>query len=73
MVGKRKRIRDAVRRAQKQGKHVNPKQLASCVGKIRHSTYEAAKSHNIEKGDSVKAYKCQFCPYYHVGRRPKKD
>lgn len=73
MVGKHKRIKTAVRQAQKRGKHLNPKQLASCTGKIRHSTYEAAKSHNAQKGDAVKAYKCKFCPYYHVGRAPKKD
>jgi len=72
MVGKRKRIRDTIRNAQKHGKHINPKELASCTGKIRHSSYEAAKEFNKEKGDAVKAYKCNFCPFYHVGRAPKK-
>jgi len=73
MVGKRKRIRNTIRTAQKHGVNLNPKELASCTGKIRHATYEIAKNFNIEKGDAVKAYKCHFCPFYHVGRAPKKN
>lgn len=66
MRGKRKRIRQALRRAKNP---VNPKYLASCQGKIRHASYEEAKLACVDKPDHVKPYKCTFCIYYHIGRR----
>lgn len=70
MKGKRTRIRQTIARAQRRGKHLNPKKLASCEGKIRY-TKEQAKA-RAEGVDTMKYYKCQFCPHYHVGRRPWK-
>lgn len=63
-IGKRKYIRQTIRN----GNGVtNPKQLASCYGKIR-MTKEAA--YDRAKGIStMKAYHCSFCGHYHVGRR----
>lgn len=68
MKGKRKRITKIQRRAQKLGRRVNTKELASCTGKQRHDTYEEAKARVEQRGVYVKAYKCQFCKYYHIGR-----
>jgi hypothetical protein len=66
MRGKRGDIRRRIRAGAKQSPH----ELASCYGKIRHSTYEAAVKNNAQKIGLVKAYKCKHCPYYHVGRKP---
>lgn len=66
---KRSRIRHTIAAAQKRGKHIDPKYLASCDGKIRFSK-EAAKA----KADSIstmKFYKCKFGDHYHVGRKPE--
>ena len=67
MIGKRKKIRQQLRN----GVAKSPKELASCTGKIRHSSYEAAKRSNDKKIAFVRPYKCEWCPFYHVGRRPK--
>lgn len=69
MGSKHNKIKAAIKKAQKRGKRIpNPKELASCTGKIRHETYEKAKEKNKSKEGLVKAYKCSFCSYYHVGR-----
>jgi len=60
-----------IKRKIRNGAKQSPHELASCYGKIRHSNYEAARTANANKIDFVKPYKCQHCPYYHVGRRPK--
>lgn len=70
MRGKRTRIRRTIAAAQKRGKHLNPKELAACYGKIRYSK-ERAKA-RAEGVSTMKFYKCKFCEYYHVGRRPRK-
>lgn len=64
---KRKNIKQQLSR----GSKFTAKQLASCIGKIRHSSYEIAKKNNTDKLTFVKPYKCKFCPYYHVGRKKK--
>lgn len=70
MSGKRSRIKKTIANAQKRGKHLDPKKLASCYGKIRHSNEHAkARANGI---DTMKFYKCRFCDYYHVGRAPWK-
>lgn len=68
MKGKRSIIRKKIASAQKRGKHLNPKYLASCDGKIRHSK-ESAKQRASEIS-TMKFYKCEFGDHYHVGRRP---
>lgn len=65
MGAKRSIIRKRIAKGAKQ----SPKELASCYGKIRHASYEAAKKANADKIDKVRPYKCKFCPFYHVGRR----
>ena len=72
MRGKRARIRTQLRTANRKGIMKNPKELASCYGKVRHSSYEAARNANAEKIEYVRPYKCGFCPFYHVGRRTAK-
>jgi len=62
-IGKRIYIR---RMVSKTGR--NPKYLASCYGKIRHSSYAEAKIAAQNTSSRVKAYKCKFCKNYHVGR-----
>lgn len=60
----RKRIR--IRRQVKQT-GIDPKEAASCYGKIRHDKREAyARAEGLS---TMKAYKCKYCPYFHVGRR----
>ena len=66
---KRTKIRATLRNAQKRGVVMDPKELASCVGKIRYTSYEDARSHNALKDYAVNPYKCKFCPNYHVGRK----
>jgi hypothetical protein len=70
MRGKRSKIRHTIAAAQRRGKVLNPKQLASCEGKIRF-TKERAKA-KADGVDTMKYYKCQFCSHYHVGRKPWK-
>ena len=65
MGSKKNMIRKRIARGSKQ----SAKELASCYGKIRHASYEAAAKKNEIKIDFVRPYKCKFCPYYHVGRR----
>lgn len=67
MGAKRARIRQQLRRAKKP---INPKYLAACYGKIRHTKDTAKKVVEAKEG-AVRAYKCQFCDWYHVGRRPR--
>lgn len=70
MRGKRSVIRQKIARAQKRGKHLDPKYLASCEGKIRYSKDGAkAKAAGIS---TMKFYKCEFGDHYHVGRKPWK-
>lgn len=70
MRGKRSKIRRTIAAAQRRGKHINPKYLASCDGKIRYSK-EHAKA-RAEGISTMKFYKCEFGDHYHVGRRPWK-
>lgn len=63
-IGKRKYIRKMVART---GRH--PKELASCYGKIRYSSYADAKTAADTKPERVKAYKCRYCANYHIGKR----
>lgn len=65
MGAKHSIIKAKIRNGAKQSAH----ELASCYGKIRHSSYESAKKMNESKINFVKPYKCQHCPFYHVGRR----
>ena len=45
----------------------DPKYYASCEGKLRRSKDDAyAMAHEV---DTMSAYKCRFCNYYHVGRK----
>lgn len=67
-MGKKKNY---IRQRKRRDCSVNTKELASCYGKIRHSDYEAAKRANAQKIEFVKPYKCKFCDFYHVGRRPR--
>lgn len=63
MGQKRQRIRKQVKQT-----GINPKEAASCYGKIRHTKDEAYQRANGLS--TMKAYKCEFCPHYHVGRAP---
>lgn len=63
MKGKRSKIRQQVRRSGK-----DPKYFASCYGKIRYDK-DGAKL-RAQGVDTMKFYKCRFCAYYNVGRKP---
>lgn len=65
-VGKKKYIKNRLKN-NKQG--LAPKYYASCYGKIRHTSYLDAKLASSEKPEIVKPYKCQYCQFYHIGRR----
>lgn len=65
MIGKKRLVRNLRRRGSKK----SSKELVSCTGKIRHTSYQRALDANTHKAGLVKPYKCQFCPYYHVGRK----
>lgn len=67
MGSKRSIIKKKVSKGAKQ----SVKELVSCYGKVRHTSYEKAKAANLKKISFVKPYKCNFCIYYHVGRRKK--
>ena len=68
MGAKRSKIRKTIAAAQRRGKHLDPKYLASCDGKIRYSK-EAAKAKSSGLS-TMKFYRCEFGEHYHVGRRP---
>ena len=63
-IGKRKYIRMMVNNG-----HKDPKELASCYGKVRFNTYEDAKVQSDRKPEIVKPYHCKYCGKYHIGRR----
>ena len=63
MGKKRNRIRYQVR---KYGK--DPRFLAMCYGKRRFKEYEDANK-DAQKKVNAHVYACEFCEYYHVGRR----
>lgn len=65
MIGKKKRIR---RQLQNKHNKLSPHELASCYGKIRYSKQDR-ESALLNRPPSVKFYKCQHCPYYHIGKR----
>lgn len=65
MLNKRKYIRDRLKRGSVQ----TPHELASCYGKIRHSTYAAAKEAASKKPSPVRVYKCKHCDFYHIGKK----
>lgn len=50
---------------EKQGIHVSPNMLRGCYGKVRYQDYESAKERAELLG--CKAYRCQFCKYFHFG------
>lgn len=47
----------------------------ACTGKAKHETHEAAirqlnkgkRKPWLQKGAKLVAYKCPYCPYYHIG------
>lgn len=45
------------------------KYLASCHGKQRFVTYEAAKLGAEALGSGATPYKCRYCENYHRGRK----
>mgnify|MGYP001216273473 FL=1 len=51
----------------------NPEEMASCYGKVRYQNIQEAKEQAalLSYRDQV-VYKCKFCRFYHIGRRPKK-
>lgn len=67
MISKRKRIRQQLRR----GSAASPKELASCYGKIRYRKEDRDRA-LAGRPDRIKFYKCQFCDWYHIGRRKEK-
>lgn len=67
MGAKRSKIRKTIAAAQRRGKHLDPKYLASCDGKIR---YTREQTKNKQLYSTQKFYKCQFGNHYHMGRKP---
>lgn len=63
-IGKRKYIRQRTRK----DPHLNPRQMAACYGKVRYQKTDKDKA-LAGRPDFVKFYKCDFCKFYHIGRR----
>jgi hypothetical protein len=61
-VGKKKHIRQL----QKGGTSADAKYLASCYGKVRRTKEQAHEE--ADKLSILRAYKCSYCGYHHVGR-----
>lgn len=57
-----------IRTAKRKGDHTNPRKLAGCDGKQRFTTYADARR-RAEQLVNAHAYRCDFCPWLHVGRR----
>lgn len=64
MGSKRARVRRLTKQTGK-----NPKELASCYGKIRYDRLGAKQ--RADGISTMKAYNCRFCDYWHVGRKPR--
>lgn len=62
--------RNKIRKLCRENSSADPKQLASCDGKARYATRREAvdRATNIA---GVRAYKCGYCSFYHIGRAPK--
>jgi len=69
--GKRRKIVQKTRAAQKNGRYFNSNKAASCDGKVR---YDRDRAYTLawEVLVNANAYRCQYCGYYHVGRKPWK-
>ena len=65
-IGKRRHIRAKLRK----NPTLNPRYLAACYGKIRYGKADKERA-LAGKPSSVKFYHCDFCKFYHIGRRPK--
>ena len=65
VIGKRKYIRQQLRNHP----GANPKYYAACYGKLRR-TKEAAHE-EASHFSTMAAYKCKYCSWYHVGRKPE--
>lgn len=63
-IGKRKHIRMKLRK----GKNLNPRELASCYGKIRYTKEEKVRA-LAGRPDFIHFYRCDFCKYFHIGRK----
>lgn len=64
-IGKRKHIRMKIRK----GVSKNPRQLAGCEGKVRYEKTDRERA-LAGRPSFVHFYKCDYCKYYHLGRRP---
>lgn len=63
----RKKEEQAIRR----GRYIDSKYYTVCYGKIRYRTTEEASGKTL--GKLLVPYKCNYCIYYHVGRRHPLD
>lgn len=59
-----------IREMKKRDPKLNPRRAVSCLGKIRYDTYEQADQ-AARAAVNCHAYKCDYCPYYHKGRKQK--
>lgn len=70
---KKQKIRAAINRAKARGeRRVNPKYMASCLGKVRYSdgNIAAEKARNLSTSTyPICSYKCKYCTFYHIGRK----
>lgn len=71
IMGQRRRAstkQQKIRAMKRRGFKGNSQKLAGCLGKIRYATYSEA----LEAAGAMvnaHAYKCDFCNYYHKGRK----
>ena len=70
-VDKAKHMRTLEVQAEKRGRTIDLQYHVKCYGKIRYETAEEAQR---KRGNSfLIPYKCDYCPYWHIGRRPAED
>lgn len=63
-MGKRQWIRQRI----KNNPAANPRKLASCEGKIRYEKKDRQQALE-NRPSNIHFYKCDFCRYYHIGRK----
>lgn len=64
-------------------KNLSERQITSCEGKIRHSSYWEAKKYqkkstlllhvNAKRKKKLSIYKCSFCGGFHAGKKLRKQ
>ena len=70
--GRAQKIAELERIAKRRGRDFDPKYYAMCHQKVRYKTKEET-NRDVNLAGLMIPYKCNYCVYWHIGRRPRSD